>query len=163
MANEIATRIAARKAKPPAHREKTDAKEEIKRIAAQGAPVAMAKLKEVMLAKDTPGTARVQAINSWLERAGGKVSAVERPETELNQIDRMSQAERLRFLCEEIVAMSQESRNFIAEALFCAQKGLAFDPRIIDPDFDEEEALKAEFAEYAPPEKPKAPRKEPRR
>lgn len=159
MANEIATRIAAHKAKLPARKEKADSREAIRKLASQYTDGAIQKLWEVASAKNTPATARVQAINSLIERVAGKASAVERPETEQDEYKRMSQGQLLGEICDSLWGMSSEARAVIAETLVAAEQNIRIDTATMGRDFDEEEAQRVKM-EVAQAPKPK---REPRR
>lgn len=153
---DIAAKIAAHRAKPPSlsRKEKADSREAIKQIAAQHADVAMAKLREMIVAKNTPASARAKAIDLLLERAAGKVGVKEeaRPEDDMT---RMSEGELIAMICDNIHSLSAQARGAIAEALLMAERNLKLDAEQMARELDEE--LREEAARA-----PK-PRREPRR
>ena len=137
----IPAKIAAHRAMSRA--EKRANKETVQKKRACTKTRLLAHSLDCSLITKAPGAQRKREPQILLDRIAGKAAKPEdeRPEHEL---EKMSHAQVLGFMCESIMGMSQESRSIIAEALLCAQRGIAFDPRIIDPSFNENEALNAE-------------------
>jgi hypothetical protein len=161
----IAEKIKEHKPKLPglSKKEKLRYKEELKALAAEHVPTVVETLAGLVKNKNVPASARVAASNSILERFAGRAAKEESEANPEHTFDRMSQAQLLGFMCETIAGLSQESRSIIAEALLCAQRNITFDPRIINPDFSETEALKAEQPALPPLERAPKPKREPRR
>jgi len=164
MGREIAAKIEANKGKFALTREeKAAGREEVKRLASVHAAAAIKKLGDLISDKTVPASAKVAAASQLLDRVAGK-PVKEDPETNPErEIDRMSQAQVLSWICTQIAGLSLEARGAIAEALLCAQRGIAFDPRTIDPDFSESAASRAEDESAGLPPLERKPKKEPRR
>ena len=158
---EIAARIEASKAKSAlTRREKAANREAIKELAAKHSEAAIKKLSEIVSDRNSPASAKVAAATQLLDRVAGKPKLVDEKNSAEDEIIRMSEPQLLAMLCSNIASLSQEARGTIAEALLCAQRGIAFDERMIDPNFDESRALAAELP---PLERTPKPKREPRR
>ena len=143
MANEISTKIAK---SALTRREKSANREAVKELAAKHMEAAIRKLGDIVADKNAPASAKVAAATQLLDRVAGKPKLVDEKSTE-HEFDRMSEAQLLSSICSSIAVMSQEARGTIAEALLCAQRGIVFDERMVDPDYDEARALAAERPE----------------
>ena len=162
MATDVAKRIEASKALTP--KERRANREAVKELASKHMEKAISKLSEIISDKNAPASAKVAASTQLLDRVAGKPKLVDEKNTAESEMDRMSEAQLLSMICSTIAGLSQESQAIIAEAMLCAQRGIGFDPRTIDPNFSESEALKAENEPAGlPPLEPTRPRKEPRR
>ena len=153
MGNAIAKR------KPAIARKGTvTTREEIKRLASQHSEVAIKRLRELADNKSgkVPANAQVQALNALLDRSAGKPRFQDEKETEAHQLDKMTQAEILDLICQNVAYFSSEAKGAIAQALI--------GDYAIDPDFNEDEALRRESEPQGlPPLTPAKPRREPRR
>ena len=156
MATEIAQRIEASKSKAAlTRREKAANREAVKELAAKHMEAAIKKLGDIVADKNAPASAKVAAATQLLDRVAGKPKFQDDRETEQGQLEKMSTAELVRFICDQISHCPSQARAAIAEALLAAEQGLTVDVR--DMDFNESEL------EVLPPLEPKRPKKEPRR
>ena len=138
-------------------------REAVKELAAKHMEAAIKKLSDIIADRKSPASAKVAAATQLLDRVAGKPKLVDEKNTTESELHRMSEPQLLAMLCENISSLSQEAQGVIAEALLCGQRGIPFNERRIDPDFDEARALAAERLELPPLEKPKREKKEPRR
>ena len=168
----ISEKIAKHKAKPPAlsKKEKLQYKEQLKALAAEHVPDVVKTLAGIVKGgRDVPASAKVAAGSAILDRFAGKAKQPIDEKDSDREMDRMSEAQLIAFLCGQIAGMSQELRSLIAETLLYAQRGIALPDRFVDPDFSETAALRAEEEEEQsapagmPPLGTKRPKKEPRR
>jgi len=161
MANELSIKekIAAHKAKPVAltRKQTAAAREELKKLTETHAPKVIETLASFVKDKRIPASSRVAAGNIVLERYAGKASKLEEEQRPEDSYSRMSQGELLGVICDSLWGMSSEARAVIAETLVAAEQGLRVDTAMMGRDFDEEEAQRVKM------EKPKAPKREPRR
>jgi hypothetical protein len=169
MGTDVAERIAKHKAsKSPAltRKEKQANREAVKELAAKHMEAAIKKLSEIVTDKNAPASAKVAAATQLLDRVAGKPKFADERETEQSQLDRMPGVELLQYICDNISGLSTQARAAIAQSLLAAEKGFSVDVRdIVDEDFSESAALRAENEpEGLPPltSEPKK-KKEPRR
>ena len=159
MATEIAQRIEASKSKAALmRREKASNREAVKQLAARHMEAAIKKLGDIISDKNAPASAKVAAASQLLDRVAGKPKFQDERETEQSQLERLSGAELLQFICDNISKLPTQARAAIAQSLLAAEKGFSTDVRdIVGGDFDAESE-----PEGLPPLERK-PKKEPRR
>ena len=161
MANEIAERIEASKAKPVSltRKQKLAARDELKRLTEQHAPEVIKTLASLVKDRKTPASSRVAAGSALLDRYAGKPLKDEDRPAE-SQFERMSEGQLLGVICDSLWGLSSEARALIAQTLIAAEQGVRIDTDLMGRDFDAEAAEQAK-AQLPPLEK--RPRKEPRR
>jgi hypothetical protein len=132
MRTDVANKIEASKAKSALTRKEKQAnREAVKELASKHMEAAIKKLGDIIADRHAPASAKVAAATQLLDRVAGKPKLVDEKNAE-HEFDRMSEAQLLSSICSSIAAMSQEARGTIAEALLCAQRGIAFDERMVD-------------------------------
>jgi hypothetical protein len=153
MATDIEQRIDASKANGAlTRREKAANREAVKELAARHMEAAIKKLGDIIADKSAPASAKVAAATQLLDRVAGKPKLVDEKQSEQSQLEKMSSAELVQYITEQVSGLPTPVRALIAES---ADQAIAFDAG----DLVEIDKL-AELPQLTPAPKPK---REPRR
>ena len=125
MATDIGQRIATSKAKSALTRkEKAANREAVKELASRHMEAAIKKLGDIINDRNAPASAKVAAATQLLDRVAGKPKLVDEKQTEESRLDKMSSAELVQYISEQMSGLPLPVRAVIAES---ADQAIAFD------------------------------------